>query len=62
MIDTIADADGANFVGQLNFEGTLDRYLDSAKIIYTVMPDDWRLNDSSLLGNHHYPFCRHLLI
>ncbi len=33
--------DGANFPGQHNLRGALERYLDSAKRIYAALPDDW---------------------
>lgn len=40
---TVWIADGANFPGQQDFAGALERYLDSARRIYAALPDDWRL-------------------
>lgn len=38
---TVWVGDGANFPGQHNLRGSLERYLDSAKGIYAALPDDW---------------------
>lgn len=38
---TVWVGDGANFPGQSNLRGALERYLDSAKGIYAALPDDW---------------------
>jgi len=38
---TVWVGDGANFPGQHNLRGALERYLDSAKGIYAALPDDW---------------------
>jgi L-rhamnose isomerase/sugar isomerase len=40
---TVWIADGANFPGQSDMTGALDRYLDSAADIYAALPGDWRL-------------------
>ena len=40
---TVWVGDGANFAGQSNFRGALERYLDSMLEIYAAVPDDWRL-------------------
>ena len=38
---TVWVGDGANFPGQHNLRGALERYLDSAKSIYAALPADW---------------------
>ena len=38
---TVWVGDGANFPGQHNLRGALERYLDAAKGIYAALPDDW---------------------
>jgi L-rhamnose isomerase/sugar isomerase len=38
---TVWIADGANFPGQHNLRGALERYLLSAAEIYAAVPDDW---------------------
>ena len=38
---TVWVGDGANFPGQHNLRGALERYLDSARGIYAALPDDW---------------------
>ncbi|HEY9108235.1 MAG TPA: L-rhamnose catabolism isomerase [Roseateles sp.] len=40
---TVWVGDGANFPGQNNLRGALERYIDSAKGIYAALPDDWRM-------------------
>ena len=40
---TIWVGDGSNFPGQTNFTRQLERYLESAKEIYSGLPADWRL-------------------
>jgi L-rhamnose isomerase/sugar isomerase len=40
---TIWIADGSNFPGQSHFTRAFERYLESLRIIYTDLPDDWRL-------------------
>ena len=40
---TVWVGDGSNFAGQSNFRRSLERYLDSMREIYAVIPDDWRL-------------------
>ncbi|SNR56706.1 L-rhamnose catabolism isomerase [Puniceibacterium sediminis] len=40
---TIWVGDGSNFPGQSNFTRQFERYLDSARSIYSGLPDDWRL-------------------
>ncbi len=40
---TIWVGDGSNFPGQVNFTQQFERYLESAKLIYAELPDDWRL-------------------
>ncbi|MFK7903020.1 MAG: L-rhamnose catabolism isomerase [Nitratireductor sp.] len=40
---TIWVGDGSNFPGQVNFTKQFERYLDSAKKIYSKLPSDWRL-------------------
>jgi L-rhamnose isomerase / sugar isomerase len=40
---TVWIADGANFPGQQDMTGALDRYLESMTEIYAGLPDDWRL-------------------
>jgi L-rhamnose isomerase / sugar isomerase len=40
---TLWIGDGSNFPGQSNFTRAFERYLESAKKIYTGLPDDWRL-------------------
>ena len=38
---TVWVGDGANFPGQHNLRGALERYLDSARGIYAALPPDW---------------------
>lgn len=38
---TVWVGDGANFPGQHNLRGALERYIDSAKGIYAALPADW---------------------
>jgi L-rhamnose isomerase/sugar isomerase len=40
---TVWIADGGNFPGQIHFRRALERYLDSLKKIYALLPSDWRL-------------------
>ncbi|MCV2367240.1 L-rhamnose catabolism isomerase [Roseateles oligotrophus] len=40
---TVWVGDGANFPGQSNLRGALERYLDSMKSIYKALPDDWQV-------------------
>lgn len=40
---TIWIGDGGNFPGQMHFRHALERYIASAREIYTVLPDDWRV-------------------
>jgi L-rhamnose isomerase/sugar isomerase len=40
---TLWVGDGSNFPGQQNFSKALSRYLNSAKIIYNSLPEDWNL-------------------
>ena len=40
---TVWLADGSSFPGQLNFQKTLQRTLDSLKEVYNYLPKDWRL-------------------
>ncbi len=40
---TLWIGDGANFPGQQDFRGALERYLESAKAIYAALPNDWKL-------------------
>ena len=40
---TIWVGDGANFPGQSNLRGALERYLDSTKQIYAALPADWNV-------------------
>ncbi len=35
--------DGGNYPGQIDFRGSLERYLESVKEIYAATPDDWQL-------------------
>jgi L-rhamnose isomerase/sugar isomerase len=38
---TVWVGDGANFPGQSNLRGALERYLESMRQIYAALPDDW---------------------
>ncbi|MDY7548555.1 L-rhamnose catabolism isomerase [Glaciimonas sp. Gout2] len=38
---TVWIGDGANFPGQHNLRGALERYLDSMREIYSALPSDW---------------------
>lgn len=38
---TVWIGDGGNFPGQNSFSNSLDRYLESMKLIYKELPDDW---------------------
>lgn len=38
---TVWLGDGANFPGQHNLRGALERYLESMRSIYTALPSDW---------------------
>jgi L-rhamnose isomerase/sugar isomerase len=40
---TVWIGDGSNFPGQTNFTRSFERYLDSMKVIYKYLPDDWRI-------------------
>ncbi|TFW29283.1 L-rhamnose catabolism isomerase [Duganella callida] len=40
---TVWIGDGANFPGQHNLRGSLERYLDSMRSIYAALPDDWQV-------------------
>jgi hypothetical protein len=40
---TVWVGDGANFPGQSNLRGALERYLDSMREIYAALPDDWNV-------------------
>lgn len=40
---TIWVGDGSNFPGQTNFTRQFERYIDAAKQVYSVLPDDWTL-------------------
>jgi L-rhamnose isomerase/sugar isomerase len=40
---TVWVGDGANFPGQHNLRGALERYLDSARAIYAALPSDWNM-------------------
>ena len=40
---TVGVGDGANFPGQSNLRGALERYLDSMRDIYAALPDDWNV-------------------
>ena len=40
---TVWIADGANFPGQSNLTGALDRYLDSMAQVYAKLPADWQM-------------------
>ena len=40
---TVWVGDGSNFPGQVNFTRQFERYLDAMKLIYEVLPDDWRI-------------------
>jgi len=40
---TVWVGDGANFPGQSNLRGALERYLDSMREIYAALPEDWNI-------------------
>lgn len=40
---TVWIGDGGNFPGQMHFRHALERYIASAREIYTALPDDWRV-------------------
>ncbi|PWF47821.1 L-rhamnose catabolism isomerase [Massilia glaciei] len=40
---TVWVGDGANFPGQQNLRGALERYLDSMRGVYAALPDDWQV-------------------
>jgi len=40
---TLWVGDGSNFPGQQHFSRALSRYIDSAKVIYESLPDDWSI-------------------
>ncbi|HTM82553.1 L-rhamnose catabolism isomerase [Asticcacaulis sp.] len=40
---TVWVGDGSNFPGQSEFTDSLERYLDSMRVVYAGLPDDWRL-------------------
>ncbi|MFG1496036.1 L-rhamnose catabolism isomerase [Saccharospirillum sp. HFRX-1] len=40
---TVWIGDGSNFPGQQHFSDSFGRYLDSAKKIYSALPDDWNM-------------------
>ncbi|HET7114103.1 MAG TPA: L-rhamnose catabolism isomerase [Pyrinomonadaceae bacterium] len=40
---TVWIGDGGNFPGQQHFRKTLENYLESMRVIYDALPDDWRI-------------------
>jgi len=40
---TVWVGDGTNFPGQQSMTASLERYLDSMRVIYAAVPDDWQL-------------------
>jgi L-rhamnose isomerase/sugar isomerase len=40
---TVWVGDGSNFPGQANFTGQFERYLESMRLVYKALPDDWRI-------------------
>jgi L-rhamnose isomerase/sugar isomerase len=40
---TVWVGDGANFPGQSNLRGALERYLESMRSIYAALPEDWNV-------------------
>jgi L-rhamnose isomerase/sugar isomerase len=40
---TVWVGDGSNFPGQSNLTGQFERYLESVKVVYDRLPEDWRL-------------------
>lgn len=40
---TVWVGDGANFPGQSNLRGALERYLESMRQIYAALPEDWNI-------------------
>jgi L-rhamnose isomerase/sugar isomerase len=40
---TVWVGDGANFPGQHNLRGALERYLESMRAVYAALPDDWNV-------------------
>jgi len=40
---TVWVGDGANFPGQHNLRGALERYLESMRQVYDALPDDWNV-------------------
>jgi len=40
---TVWVGDGSNFPGQQSFRAAFERYLDSARVIYAALPDDWQM-------------------
>jgi L-rhamnose isomerase/sugar isomerase len=40
---TVWVGDGTNFPGQQNLGDSLDRYFDSARLIYAAIPEGWRM-------------------
>ena len=40
---TVWIGDGANFPGQQNFREALERYMESARQIYSALPDNWQM-------------------
>jgi len=40
---TVWIGDGSNFPGQVEVTDTLERYLESLKVVYDALPADWRL-------------------
>ncbi len=40
---TVWVGDGSNHPGQQHFSRALERYLDSTKVIYNALPDDWQM-------------------
>lgn len=40
---TVWIGDGGNFPGQIHFRRAVDRYLESLRLVYVALPDDWRM-------------------
>ena len=40
---TVWIGDGGNFPGQQHFRKTLENYLESMRVVYDALPDDWRI-------------------
>ncbi len=43
-IITVWIADGSNHAGQQHFQRAFERYLDSARVIYAALPDQWQMH------------------